>query len=139
MSQYNKLSTSDETFYCTKCIDRLPCFTDSFFHNISIRSSDTEFSNTGSSECGTYHQNVNTVDEIESECNNDIFDELKNLRRKNPNKFLIAYLNINSLRYKFCYISELLTANIVDMLFLSETKIDDSFTDTQFQVNNYHF
>jgi hypothetical protein len=30
-------------------------------------------------------------------------------------------------------------ASIVDMLFLSETKIDDSFTDTQFQVNNYHF
>jgi hypothetical protein len=53
--------------------------------------------------------------------------------------YKIAYLNINSLRYKFCYISELLTANIVDMLFLSETKIDDSFTDTQFQVNNYHF
>ena len=25
------------------------------------------------------------------------------------------------------------------MLFLSETKIDDSFTDTQFQKNNYHF
>ena len=102
LSQFNKLSTSDETFYCTKCIDRLPCFTDSFFHNISIRSSDTEFSNTGSSECGTYmyQQNVNTVDEIESECDNDIFDELKNLRRKNPNKFLIAYLNINCLRYK---------------------------------------
>jgi hypothetical protein len=51
----------------------------------------------------------------------------------------MTYLNINSLRYKFCYINELLTANIVDMLFLSETKIDDSFTDTQFQVNNYHF
>ena len=88
---------------------------------------------------GTYQQNVNTVDEIESECDDDIFDELKNLRRKNPNKFLIAYLNINSLRYKLCYISELLTANIVDMLFLSETKIDNSHTDTQFQVNNYHF
>ena len=64
LSQFNKLSTSDETFYCTKYIDRLPCFTDSFFHNISIRSSDTEFSNTGSSECGTYQQNVNTVDEL---------------------------------------------------------------------------
>jgi hypothetical protein len=35
--------------------------------------------------------------------------------------------------------SELLTASIVDMLFLLETKIDDSFTDTQFQVNNCHF
>jgi hypothetical protein len=42
--------------------------------------------------------------------------------------------HINSLRYRFCYISELLTANIVDMLFLSETEIDDSFTDTQFEL-----
>ena len=41
----------------------------------SIGSSDTEFSNTGSSECGTYEQNVNIVDEIESECDDDIFDE----------------------------------------------------------------
>ena len=84
LPQLNKLSTSDETFYCTKYNDRLPCFTDSFFHDTSIRSCDTEFSNTGSSECGTYQQNVNIVDEIESECDDDIFDELNNLRRKHP-------------------------------------------------------
>jgi hypothetical protein len=27
----------------------------------------------------------------------------------------------------------------VDMLFLSETKIDETFTDTQFRVNDLHF
>ena len=75
LPQFNKLSTSDEIFYCVKCNDRLPYCTDSFFHDASIGSSDTEFSNTGSSECGTYEQNVNIVDEIESECDDDIFDE----------------------------------------------------------------
>jgi hypothetical protein len=49
-------------------------------------------------------------------------------------KFICVYLNINSLRYKFCHICELLTINTIDMLFLAETKIDD-----QFPVNNYHF
>jgi hypothetical protein len=57
----------------------------------------------------------------------DVFDELKNLRRKHPLQFMCAYLNINSLRYKFCLIGELLTSNIVNMLFLAETKIDETF------------
>ena len=68
-----------------------------------------------------------------------IFDELRQLKRKHPKKFVCVYLNINSLRYKFCHICELLTSNSIDMLFLAETKIDDQFPDAQFQVNNYHF
>jgi hypothetical protein len=52
---------------------------------------------------------------------------------------MCAYLNINSLWYTFCLIEELLTSNIVDMLFLAETKIDETFTDTQFKVNDFHF
>ena len=43
------------------------------------------------------------------------------------------------MRYKLCHICELLTSNTIDMLFLTETKIDDQFPDPQFQVNNYHF
>jgi hypothetical protein len=65
--------------------------------------------------------------------------ELKHLRRKHPLQFMCAYLNIKSLRYTFCLIEELLTSNIVDMLFLAETKIDETFTDTQFKVNDFHF
>jgi hypothetical protein len=69
----------------------------------------------------------------------DVFDELKHLRRKHPLQFMCAYLNIKSLRYTFCLIEELLTSNIVDMLFLAEAKIDETFTDTQFKVNDFHF
>jgi hypothetical protein len=39
---------------------------------------------------------------------NNIFDDLIHVRKKHPNKFISSYLNINSLRYKFCSIKELL-------------------------------
>ena len=38
----------------------------------------------------------------------NIFDNLIQVRKKHPNKFISSYLNINSLRYKFCSIKELL-------------------------------
>ena len=68
----------------------------------------------------------------------DIFDQLRTARKKFPNRFLCACLNINSLRYKFDSIKDLLTQNIVDLLFIAETKLDDSFVDAQFSVDNYH-
>ena len=68
----------------------------------------------------------------------DIFDQLRTARKKFPNRFLCAYLNINSLRYKFDSIKDLLTQNIVDLLFIAETKLDDSFVNVQFTVDNYH-
>ena len=36
-------------------------------------------------------------------------------------------------------VQELLTSNIVVMLFLAERKIGATFTDTQFRVNDFHF
>ena len=60
------------------------------------------------------------------------------MKLKFPKQFLCAYLNINSLRYKFKSIKDLLNRNILHILFLSETKIDDSFTDALFSVDNYH-
>ena len=60
--------------------------------------------------------------------------ELRSLRVKNPNKVIIGHLNINSLRNKF----ELLTHQIkdnIDILMISETKLDESFPTTQFFMN----
>ena len=51
---------------------------------------------------------------IEPDVNNDIFAELKEVRKRHPNQFLCAYLNINSFGYKFCSVKELLTTNTVD-------------------------
>jgi hypothetical protein len=47
---------------------------------------------------------------------------------------MAAHLNINSLRYKFDEIKEVLTDNFVDLLIISETKLDESFNDNLFFV-----
>ena len=49
---------------------------------------------------------------------------LKSLRCNNLNKLVFAHLNINSIRNKFKLLSEKVRGN-VDVLIVSETKIDD--------------
>ncbi|VDI73377.1 Hypothetical predicted protein, partial [Mytilus galloprovincialis] len=68
----------------------------------------------------------------------NLFEELKQVRNKHPNKFICSYLNINSLRYKFCAIKDLLSERIVDLLIIAETKLDDTFPDAQFKLDHYH-
>ncbi|CAG2185908.1 unnamed protein product [Mytilus edulis] len=82
--------------------------------------------------------NDNTgIETDESEYN--FFKDLVKLRRDAPTNIICAYLNINSYRYKFESIIDLLNRNIVDILFLSETKLDDSFPDAMFTVDNFSF
>ena len=52
--------------------------------------------------------------------------DLKALRLKNANKLIIDYLNINSLRNKFEFLTSLIKDNI-DILMISETKPDQTF------------
>ena len=61
---------------------------------------------------------------------------LENLRWKNKNRPIIAQLNINSLRNKFVFLSSQIN-KYVDILLLSETKLDDSFPTVQFSLNGY--
>ena len=58
------------------------------------------------------------------------------MRRENVNKFVFAYININSLRNK----SELLVDQVkgnIDVLIISETKIDDSFPFGNFLIGGF--
>jgi exonuclease III len=48
---------------------------------------------------------------------------------------MAAHLNINSLRYKFDEIKEVLTEHIVDLLIISETKLYKSFNDNLVSVD----
>ena len=61
---------------------------------------------------------------------------LENLRGKNKNRPIIAQLNINSLRNKFGFLSSQIT-KYVDILQLSEAKLDDSFPTAQFSLNGF--
>ena len=66
----------------------------------------------------------------------DDMSRLRKLRIKNPNKIIIAHLNINSIRNKFEMLS-LLFPGVIDILMICETKINDSFPTKQFIIVGY--
>ena len=55
---------------------------------------------------------------------------LKNLRLKISNKVIIGHININSLRNE-------MVRDKVDLLMISETKLDSSFPNAQFYMKSY--
>ena len=61
---------------------------------------------------------------------------LKCLRSNNIDKIIISHLNINSIRNKFDHLVDLIMGNI-DILLISETKIDDSFPSNQFHIKGF--
>ena len=62
--------------------------------------------------------------------------EIKKLRIRNPNKIVIGNLNINSLPNKFGQLKDIVMQHI-DVLVLTETKLDDTFPTAQFLVNGF--
>ena len=77
-----------------------------------------------------------TLSTLDYEPISDPFEKLKNTRLKNPNRLVIAQLNINSLRNKFDSLVRMLHNNL-DILLISETSIDSSFPTAQFQIERY--
>ena len=63
-------------------------------------------------------------------------EKLNNLRLKNPNRLIYAHLNINSVRNNFDLLNDIIKNNI-DILMISETKLDSSFPNGQFQIHGY--
>ena len=55
-------------------------------------------------------------------------------RTKNHKGLIIAYLNINSIINKFEFLKPLV-ADYVDVLAIAETKIDETFTTSQFLLD----
>ena len=64
------------------------------------------------------------------------FPSLVNFRMKYQKKLIFGHLNVNSIRHKIPEVSSILRN--VDILGLTETKIDDSFTDSQFKIDGFH-
>ena len=76
-----------------------------------------------------------------SEMDNKIVDhitkaDLKSLRIRNLNKIVVGHLNINSIRNKFDFLAHQVKGNI-DILMISETKLDESFPPSQFFLDGY--
>ena len=58
-------------------------------------------------------------------------------RKKHPNNVLICYLNINSLRYKVVDLRTLLSKFLPHYFVLAETKLGESFPNSQFVIDQY--
>ena len=58
------------------------------------------------------------------------------MKENSPNKIIVGHLNINSLRNKFEALQFIINRNL-DIILLSETKLDDSFPSAQFMLKNF--
>ena len=110
----------------------LSSFTDSYFE-ISINNNE-ESANCDYLPC--HSTTTSGLTDVNKDAH-DVFENLTKARRCNTKSLMCGYLNINSTRNKHEYIRDLLQRNLVDILFLSERKIDASFPDAQFSIHNF--
>ena len=75
------------------------------------------------------------LDEIVKE-EEGVKSSLYNLKLRNLNRLIFGQININSIRNKFEPLCSLISNNI-DVLLISETKIDNAFPASQFCVPGY--
>ena len=87
-------------------------------------------------------QKTNKINmELSDQCNNKdkgnfVTSMLDKIRTKNFERLIIGNLNINSLRSKFDQL-KLLIQGKIDILIITETKLDDSFPTEQFTISGY--
>ena len=72
-------------------------------------------------------------DHVDVDSNKYFGDQLSSLQKNNLDHLIFAYLNINSIRNKFDQLVNGIKGNI-DVLMISETKLDDSFLSMQFLI-----
>ena len=61
---------------------------------------------------------------------------LKSLREENPDRPIFAQINLNSIRNKFQFLASQIINN-VDVMLVSETKLDDSFPTAQILLDGF--
>ena len=64
------------------------------------------------------------------------FHGIKDLRNQNPLSVIIGHINVNSIRNTFESLVSFINNNL-DILMISETKIDDTFADSPFLIEGF--
>ena len=66
-------------------------------------------------------------------------NDLVKMREVYHKSLILGYLKINSLRNKIVNLSDVVTKVPIDILCIDEAKLDDSFPDSEFLIENYQF
>ena len=98
------------------------------------------FLSMSSCDLSNEHEVLNLVNQASNKFINvtspNLVLEIKKLKIRNPNKIIIGNLNINLLPNKFEKLKDIVMQHI-DILVLTETKLDDTFPTAQFLVNGF--
>lgn len=117
---FELVENSQLDWHCHKCT--LPQFSDSFSDTSSCRSS----RDSAAAEESSAGEEADTY-----------FRKLTELKSKHSKNIIFAHVNINSFRYKYKAFHGILYEKATDVVVITETKLDDSFPDAQFQVDGY--
>ena len=85
----------------------------------------------------SYENEERALSSISSNTNSEFFwDKLEDLRLSNVDPVMVAQINVNLIRNKF---DALMTGiqNKVDILLISETKLDETFPTSQFSFEGF--
>ena len=66
-------------------------------------------------------------------------DDLIKIRNSCPNNPIIGYLDINTLQNKIISLRGIIAKALLDVFCVDETKLDDSFPNSQFILENFQF
>ena len=77
---------------------------------------------------------MNELSRVDESCSTPLL--LKNPKLKNTNRLIVGQLNKNSIEGKSDHVKVLIVKNI-DILVLTETKIDSSFPNAQFRIDGF--
>ena len=121
--------------YLTKTNQLKEC---KLYHNSGVL---TTKNNTFSEECDllcSCSKEKNDCHDKEAKIKLDIDGFIK-VRNSYPYNTVIGYLNINTLQNKIISLREIIAKAPLDVFCLDETKLDDSFRDSQFVLEHFQF
>ena len=78
-----------------------------------------------------------TINSSDNNVLDPIQDKLYPVKNAHPNSITTCHVNVNSVRYTHENIHDLLLKDLVDIMLISETKIDESFPDAQFMCEGF--
>ena len=68
--------------------------------------------------------------------NSDFYSKLEKIQKNNSKNIFIMHVNINSIRNKFDFLTDIVKDNI-DFLMILESKLDDLFPETQILIEGF--
>ena len=122
-------------FYSTHNISRLNVHTPDIYNTGSINSNSPNLSVNVVNESSNL-DGVQAINNATDNANYDLSKKLSDYRTNHVGKLIFATLNINSLRNKFDELKMVISGKI-DVLVITETKLDDSFPTSQFFIDGY--